>query len=172
MLNSNAETRDPIEFESSLPSLLNYLNEERIRFIEEVDDWKEGIRLACAPLIEEQKIMPQYIETLINENDTEHTYSFLGETMAIPHADRPNQILNDGFSMLILKRPIQFKNKHKVQIIVPLAIEEKTNHLKAILQLQKLAEDTELMKKLMSKQKPEEVIEIIKTKLLNIEIKV
>lgn len=172
MLNSNAATRDPVEFESSLPSLLNYLNEERIQFIEEVDDWKEGIRLACAPLIEEQKITPQYIETLINENDTEHTYSFLGETMAIPHADRPNQILNDGFSMLILKRPIQFKNKHKVQIIVPLAIGEKTNHLKAILQLQKLAEDTELMKELMSKQKPEEVIEIIKTKLLNIEIKV
>lgn len=170
MLNKNGSAKRPTELESTLPSLLYYLDKERIQFIEEVDDWKEAIRLACSPLVKEQKITQDYIETLINENDTEHTYSFLGEKMAIPHADRPEQVINDGFSMLVLKKPIQFRNQHKVQVIVPLAIGEKTKHLKAILQLQNIAEDKALMNKVIHSKESSQVIEMIKDKL-DIEVK-
>lgn len=169
-LNSNESKSSTIDSESSLPSLLSYLSEERIQFIEEVEDWKEGIRLACAPLVEEQKIKVSYIDTLIKENDTEQTYSFFGKSMAIPHSDSPEEILNDGFSMLILKKPVKFENQHEVQIIVPLAIDEKTQHLKALLQLQKLAEENELIDELLKKEESYEVIEMIEKKLLNNEV--
>lgn len=165
VLTGNTKGNNPYESDVTLPNLSNYLTEDRIQFIEEVEDWKEAIRLACVPLLEAQKITESYIEALIDENDTEHTYSFLGKTMAIPHADKEKGVLNDGFSMLVLKNPVKFRNQHEVQVIVPLAIEEKTKHLKAILQLQEIASDDEVIEKILSQEDAKQVMHLLQEKI-------
>lgn len=150
-----------ISREEGLPGLDFYLSEKTIQVVDEVKDWKTAIRLACQPLLEKKAITPDYVEALIEQNDTEETYSFLGCSMAIPHASSERGVISDAFAMLILKQPVTFRNNKKISLITPLAIHNQTLHLKAVNQLAGLAEDKEKIAKLMSLSDPAEVLHCI-----------
>jgi len=132
--------------------LKQFLPSEFIQLRDKVNNWQEGIRVACQPLIERNIVKPSYVKTLIEVNDHQHLYSFLGKWMAIPHAAPEKGVMADAFAMLILKEPISFKNGHKVSIITPLAIYNQNRHLKALSQLVELAEDEERLSKILESQ--------------------
>ncbi|WP_243299386.1 BglG family transcription antiterminator [Bacillus litorisediminis] len=144
------QRKDNKDIAKNVPyGLKQFLPYEFIQLKESVDTWEEAIILACQPLLERNIIKPSYVNTLIEENDRQHLYSFLGKNMAIPHASPEKGVLADAFAMLILKKPISFKNGHKVSIITPLAIYNQNRHLKALSQLVELAEDEERISKII-----------------------
>lgn len=148
--------------QNALPDLNSYFAPDAIQMIDSVKDWKEALTLACAPLLNRGIITANYIDTLISENDTEEAYSFLGDTMAIPHASVEKGVLSDGFALLILKKPVQFRNQKQIRIITPLAILNQSVHLKAIIQLNQLAEDDSAISNLLAAEDPSVVRKIIK----------
>ncbi|WP_066053532.1 BglG family transcription antiterminator [Robertmurraya korlensis] len=129
--------------------LKQFLPIEFIQFSNKVETWQEAIAIACEPLVKNNIIRSSYVTTLIEDNDHQHIYSFLGKYMAIPHAAREKGVLADAFAMLILKEPVEFANGHKVSIITPLAIYNPNRHLKALFQLADLAEDDWKMSELL-----------------------
>lgn len=152
----NAKSR-----EEGLPGLEDYLSDQTIQLVDEVKDWKDAIRLACQPLVEKKAITLEYVEAMIEQNDTEETYSFLGCCMAIPHASSEKGVHSDAFAMLVLKQPVTFRNNKKISIITPLAIHNQTRHLKAVNQLAGLAKDEEKIMQLLALQNPAEVFHYI-----------
>ncbi|MBM6615245.1 transcription antiterminator [Desemzia sp. RIT804] len=153
---------DRNSIDATLPSLEHYFSDEVIQIVDQVTDWKEAIRVACQPLLDKNAITPDYIEALIEQNDTSETYSFLGKEMAIPHAATEKGVISDSFAMLILKKPVLFRNNKKVSIVTPLAIYNQTLHLKAVNQLAGLAEDNERITRLLSAKDPFEAFQVIK----------
>ncbi|WP_434351270.1 BglG family transcription antiterminator [Trichococcus flocculiformis] len=148
--------------QNALPDLNSYFAPDAIQMIDSAKDWKEALILACAPLLNRGIITAGYIDTLISENDTEEAYSFLGDTMAIPHASVEKGVLSDGFALLILKKPVQFRNQKQIRIITPLAILNQSVHLKAIIQLNQLAEDDSAISNLLAAEDLSVVRKIIK----------
>ncbi|MEK5390017.1 BglG family transcription antiterminator [Margalitia sp. FSL K6-0131] len=137
--------------------LKQFLPSEFIQMKERVNNWQEGISVACQPLLERNIVKSSYVRTLIEENDHQHLYSFLGKRMAIPHAAPEKGVMADAFAMLILKEPIPFKNGHKVSIITPLAIFNQNRHLKALSQLAELAEDEKRISRILKARDVSEV---------------
>ncbi|WHZ32873.1 BglG family transcription antiterminator [Desemzia incerta] len=150
--------------EEGLPGLEDYLSEQTIQLVDEVKDWKEAIRLACQPLVEKNIVTLEYVEAMIEQNDTEETYSFLGCSMAIPHASSEKGVNSDAFAMLVLKQPVTFRNNKKISIITPLAIHNQTRHLKAVNQLAGLAKDKGKIMQLQMLNNPAEVFQYILNK--------
>ncbi|MFL2101067.1 BglG family transcription antiterminator [Desemzia sp. FAM 23989] len=148
--------------DATLPNLEQYFSDDVIQIVDQVADWKEAIRIACQPLLDKNAITTDYIDALIEQNDTSETYSFLGNEMAIPHAATEQGVISDSFAMLILKQPVLFKNNKKVSIITPLAIYNQTLHLKAVNQLANLAEDNERIAQLLSAKDSVEALQVIK----------
>ncbi|OCA87794.1 hypothetical protein A8F94_08095 [Bacillus sp. FJAT-27225] len=130
--------------------LKQFLPNNFIQIVDEVKTWQEAITLACAPLLERNIIKPSYVTTLIEANNHKQLYSFLGKSMAIPHAAPEAGVLADAFAMLILKKPVAFKNGHKVSIITPLAIFNQKRHLKALAELADIAESKDKIEKLIN----------------------
>jgi transcriptional antiterminator/mannitol/fructose-specific phosphotransferase system IIA component (Ntr-type) len=129
--------------------LKQFLPSEFIQIRDQVESWQEAITIACEPLLKSNIINQSYVTTLIEENNHKHVYSFLGKSMAIPHAAPEKGVAADAFAMLILKNPVTFENGHKVSIVTPLAIYNQNRHLKALSQLVELAEDDKGISKLL-----------------------
>ncbi len=133
--------------------LRQFLPSDFIQYRDKVENWQEAISIACEPLVKNNIIKSSYVTTLIEDNNHQQIYSFLGENMAIPHAATEKGVLADAFAMLILKNPVEFANGQKVSIVAPLAIYNPNRHLKALFQLADLAEDEKKMSKLLDSKK-------------------
>jgi mannitol/fructose-specific phosphotransferase system IIA component (Ntr-type) len=161
VLSNKSETKS-IPDQNALPDLNSYFPQDAIQMIDSAEDWKEALALACSPLLKRGIITENYIDALIAENDTEESYSFLGDCMAIPHSSVEKGVLSDGFALLILKNPVQFRNRKQIRIITPLAILNQSVHLKAIIQLNRLAEDEVAISSMLAAEELSVVREIIK----------
>lgn len=161
VLSNKSETK-AVPDQNALPDLNSYFPQDAIQMIESVEDWKEALALACSPLLKRGIITENYIDALIAENDTEESYSFLGDCMAIPHSSVEKGVLSDGFALLILKNPVQFRNQKQIRIITPLAILNQSVHLKAIIQLNQLAEDQVAISSMLAAEETTVIREIIK----------
>lgn len=129
--------------------LKQFLPNEFIQIKDRAETWQDAIVIACDPLIRNNIIKPSYVKALLEENDHLQIYSFLGNSMAIPHAAPEKGVSADAFAMLILKNPVAFANGHRVSIVTPLAIYNQNKHLKALSQLAELAEDKVKMERLI-----------------------
>lgn len=161
VLSNKSETKS-IPDQNALPDLNSYFPQDAIQMIDSAEDWKEALALACSPLLKRGIITENYIDALIAENDTEESYSFLGDCMAIPHSSVEKGVLSDGFALLILKKPVQFRNRKQIRIITPLAILNQSVHLKAIIQLNQLAEDEVAISSMLAAEELTVIREIIK----------
>ncbi|MDP4083781.1 MAG: PTS sugar transporter subunit IIA [Bacillota bacterium] len=131
-------------------SLKNFLPNKFVQIKDHVNTWQEAITIACQPLLESNIIKPSYISALIEENNHQNVYCFIGKNMVIPHAAPEKGVLADAFAMLILKNPIAFENGHKVSIVTPLAIYNQKRHLKALSELVEIAENETKIARLLN----------------------
>lgn len=150
-----------LDLANELPDLTTFLKRDYVLIKDQVVDWREGIRLACHPLLEDELISNNYVESLINEHNHQELYCFLGPYMAIPHTLPENGVQGDGFSMLILSEPVLFENGRPISIIVPLAIVSQTSHLRAIVQLAELSENKQDMLSLIEAEDGKQAYKII-----------
>ena len=88
----------------------------------EINDWREAIRLAAEPLIEDEKIKRQYVSEMIKVIENIGNYMVFIPEIAFVHAE-PTLVIENSVSILVLKKPIKFGSKKEtlVKVIVVLA---------------------------------------------------
>ena len=88
----------------------------------EINDWREAIRLAAEPLIEDKKIKRQYVGEIIKVIENIGNYMVFIPEIAFVHAE-PTLVIENSVSILVLKKPIKFGSKKEtlVKVIVVLA---------------------------------------------------
>lgn len=146
-----------------LPDLLTYIKVKYIKVIDDKDtDWKDTLYQALEPLIADKKVESKYYLELVKQISSRYNYSFLGETMAIPHGVPATGIKDDGISILISHFPIKLPYGKKVRIIAPIAFFHMDRYLKAINQLATLATDEKQIRKLLNTRTSDQAYQIIK----------
>lgn len=88
----------------------------------EINDWREAIRFAAEPLIEDKKIKRQYVSEMIKVIENIGNYMVFIPEIAFVHAE-PTLVIENSVSLLVLKKPIKFGSKKEtlVKVIVVLA---------------------------------------------------
>lgn len=136
-----------------------YLPKEHIQILGQIDTIDEAISYACNPLVDRKIVKHDYIDELIELMGYAHPYLFIKDQIVIPHVDSEN-VLSDGFSLLILKKPLNVFDKN-IKVVLPIAIHDSTNHFKAIRQLYTLFENDELLNEVYESNSEAEIFEII-----------
>ncbi len=72
-----------------MPNLTQWLNAEKIQYIERVSDWKAAIQVAGDPLLSEGAISQDYIDTIIRLKQETGPYFVIAPRIAMPHAALP-----------------------------------------------------------------------------------
>ena len=112
------------------------ISEKYAQFNLVIDDWREAIKVASQPLVEAHKIKQAYISDMIRVVETLGNYMVFIPEIAFVHAP-PENVIDNGVSILTLKEPLEFgaKNKVTIKAIVVLANKEESKSLVSLVNI-------------------------------------
>ena len=110
--------------------------EEHAQFNLVIEDWREAIKVASQPLVKYKKIKQAYISDMIRVVETLGNYMVFIPEIAFVHAP-PENVIDNGVSVLKLKEKIEFgaKNKVIIKAIVVLANKEESKCLVSLVNM-------------------------------------
>ncbi|GAA4294930.1 BglG family transcription antiterminator [Anaerocolumna aminovalerica] len=123
------------------PMLKELVTADRIRKVKRVDNWKEAVKLAAKPLLDDGSIETIYIDNMI-ESIIEHgPYIVLADRFALPHASSKNGVNKLSMSLLVVEEEVDLLGK-PVNIFMVLAATDNNSHIKALASLSEMLYDT------------------------------
>ncbi|WP_195953992.1 BglG family transcription antiterminator [Clostridium saudiense] len=133
--------------------------ENNVQFNLVIDDWKEAIKVAAKPLVKSKKIKQAYISDMIRVVENLGNYMVFIPEIAFVHAP-PDNVIDNGVSLLTLKEPLDFgvKNKVTVKAIVVLANKEESKSLVSLVNILMKGDNVEKFK---SVAKYEDIIKLV-----------
>jgi len=140
-----------------------YFSERYLQFIPAVTDWKEAIRLAAQPLLEEKTIRKSYVQAMIQNVLNMGDYIILVPNVAMPHARPETGALENGISILKLDEPVYFNQGEAVQLILCLATKDNSHHLQLLQKVSAIIDEEEKVEALVRLKNKKEFIALINT---------
>lgn len=137
-----------------MPNLTQWLNAEKIQYIERVSDWKAAIQVAGDPLLNEGAISQDYIDTIIRLKQETGPYFVIAPRIAMPHA-RPEQGAKKlGLSLVKLANPVTFDagENDPVDILFMFSAPDSNSHIEMISQLAEVLTDDDVMERVYQAQ--------------------
>ena len=146
--------------------LIDLIKKEYIQTEVEALDWKDAIKKAAVPLIEDKAINKTYVESMINAAKEFGPYFVITKGIALPHAANENTVFKNAISISVLKDSVRFGHEFNdpVKIIFMLAAKNNTEHLDSLSHLANLLSDDDFIKLLYNCQNQNEIYDYIKEK--------
>lgn len=166
VLIQSGETNVPVIIEEGgdYPLLSEITSKELIKLNVEAVDWEEAIRNSTEVLVENGKVLPSYIDGMVQTTKETGPYIVITKHVALPHARPETGAKKLAISIAILKKPVKFGNVENdpVKYIFGLSALDNQTHLTAMAELAELLDQKEFYEVLDNAQKPEEIIDFIK----------
>ena len=102
--------------------------QSRIQIIQTSDDYKNAIRLAAMPLVNENYIQPDYIQAIFDSLERFGPYIILADDFALPHAQPSELVLETGLSLLVIKEGVDLLGQ-QIRLMIVLAAKNSTDHM-------------------------------------------
>lgn len=144
--------------------MLNQLiTEETFQYTEKEFGWKEAIREAARPLVENGSVTEAYVERTIEVVEENGPFIHLGKGVAIPHARPEEGVSKTGMTLLNLKNPTNLLDDpdHAISTIIVLASEDSEKHLEALKTLTGILIDDETLNELKNATAYAEVVDVL-----------
>lgn len=140
--------------------LRDLLTSDTISLVDSVDSWEAAIRLSAKPLIELDKIEPQYVDAMIRYCEKD-PYIVIAPGVAIPHAAPEDGAREVGMSLLRIKNGVSYTSENDIHLIIAISAVDKQQHIHALMQLMNLVGSEREVNELISADSVERVYEII-----------
>lgn len=133
-----------------MPTLSNWLNKDKIQYVESVADWKEAIQIAGRPLLEEGAISPAYIDSIIKQKEEIGPYFVIAPRIAMPHTRPEHGATALGLSIVKLGLAVEFQSEENdpVDAIFMFSAPDSNSHIEMISQLAEVLSDDEVMQQI------------------------
>lgn len=97
----------------------------------EINNWREAIKYAAQPLINDQKIEENYVSEMIKVVENIGTYMVFISEIAFVHADSAF-VIENSVSILVLKNPIKFGSKNETLVKVIIVLANRTENMNLV----------------------------------------
>lgn len=133
-----------------MPTLSNWLNKDKVQYVESVADWKEAIQIAGRPLLEEGAISPAYIDSIIKQKEEIGPYFVIAPRIAMPHTRPEHGAKTLGLSIVKLGQAVEFQSEENdpVDAIFMFSAPDSNSHIEMISQLAEVLSDDEVMQQI------------------------
>jgi mannitol/fructose-specific phosphotransferase system IIA component (Ntr-type) len=105
--------------------------QELIQIARSASTYQAAIQLACTPLIQQGYIEASYVSRIFDAIETFGPYIILADEFALPHAEPGNDVLQTGFSVLVLENPVDLLGQ-PVSVMIVLASINSTDHIERL----------------------------------------
>ena len=128
------------EKEAYQPMLKELITEDRIRKVKAVEDWKEAVRIAAKPLLDDNSIDESYVVDMIESIEKHGPYIVLADRFALPHASSKNGVKKLAMSLLVVDEEVDLLGK-PVNIFMVLAAVDNNSYIRALASLSEMLYD-------------------------------
>lgn len=118
--------------EQEQQGLADLITPGRIQLVNSVSDWREGIVLAAAPLVDEGLINTHYVTAMIDCVEKYGPYIFINPEVALAHAKPDGHVHGLSASMLLVRQGVTFPEEKLAKVIIVLALIDDEQHLGAL----------------------------------------
>lgn len=145
--------------------LCDIINPNLIKIDVQALDWEAAIRLSAAPLLKENYISRDYIETIVANTKKDGPFMVITKSVALPHARPADGVKKLGLSLVRLKQPVEFGSKENdpVKYVFCLAAEDNKKHLDAMAELVEILSDSDFYKMIDNAKSVKEIYDYIQT---------
>ncbi|MBF1695050.1 PTS sugar transporter subunit IIA, partial [Selenomonas sp.] len=100
-----------------------FVAQKHYSFHEGFDDWRDAIRVACAPLVADGTIQKEYVSYIIEKVEELGPYIVIAPEICIPHAERGRGVNRTAMCFMKSETPVRFHEdgEHDARIFVVLA---------------------------------------------------
>lgn len=130
----------PPKSKENKPTLVDLLKPSRITIREQALGWREAIRLAAQPLLQEGTITGGYVQAMIDYIDRYGPYIIATPGVAIAHARPEDGAVRASISLLVIRDGVPFSDQpnHLVNLLFVVVGIDGQFHLRALTQLANL----------------------------------
>lgn len=144
--------------------LTDFLTDDLVKLDVEASTPEEAIQTVGNLLVSAEKILPEYIDDMIQTFHNLGPYIVLSPGIAMPHSKPSNHVKEPCIAFCRLKKAIEFHHptNDPVKFLFALAGNDEIGHLNLLKGLCSFLMNEENVKKLYTIQKEKELIELIR----------
>ncbi|MCT4599097.1 MAG: PTS sugar transporter subunit IIA [Vallitalea sp.] len=142
--------------------ITNTITKDVVQCMKSVPNWREAIKIASKPMLEQGKITEGYVEAMIQSVDEFGPYIIIAPMIAMPHARPEAGSLEIGLSVLKLEEPVSFTNNDEnlASLIIVLSCKEDGKHIEVLGQLAEVLSDEDNYNKALKAQNVKDILEV------------
>lgn len=143
---------------------MSVFNEKFIAVEKKIDSWEEAITFSGNLLLNEGKILPRYIDAMIENVNKLGPYILIAPNIALPHARPDSGVLEEGISVLVLKQPVYIGGAEDkpALLIICLAAKDAHSHIDLLKTISSWLSDESLVNQMLEVETKDELNEIVR----------
>jgi PTS system ascorbate-specific IIA component len=136
-----------------------FVAKKHYSFHEGFDDWRDAVRAACKPLIDDGTVEKEYPEIIIGKVEELGPYICIAPNICIPHAERGRGVNDTAMCFMKTEKPVNFSDdgEHDARIFVVLAAVDDEVHIQNLMALSETLSDEDLVAKILEAKTPEDL---------------
>ena len=140
-----------------------FVAKKRYSFHKGFDDWRDAVRAACQPLVDEGVADELYPKEIIKKVEELGPYIVIAPNIAIPHAQEGLGVHDTAMCLMLTEEPVHFDPndpEKDARIFVVLASVDNNVHLQNLSALSDSLSDEDLVAKLLEAKTPEDLLKL------------
>lgn len=131
-----------------------------IKIVEEVNDFKEAIKLSCDELVKEGSASPEYYDAILSKIEEFGAYFCIADHIAMPHARPEDGALKTDLCVVKLNKEVDFLGK-PIKIFFTITAVDSSSHIETIKRLAEVCMNSEKIEKILNSKNEEEIMEVM-----------
>ncbi|KGJ50620.1 PTS sugar transporter subunit IIA [Clostridium sp. NCR] len=131
-----------------------------VKVLDNVNDYKEAIKITCDILQKRDSINGSYYEAILNKIDEFGSYFCIAPKIAMPHARPEDGALKTDLCLLKLNKPVDFLGK-EVSLFFTLSAVDSSSHLEIMQKVAKVCMDQNKLNTILNLNNEKEIMEVM-----------
>ncbi|TXJ34879.1 PTS sugar transporter subunit IIA [Brachyspira aalborgi] len=127
---------------------MNILSKNNIMIVEQINDWKEAVKLSVEMLINNGSVKPEYLTNIYKNVEELGPYMLLCPEVVMPHCRPEDGALNKSISLLKLNKPVKFFD-NDTYLYISISAIDSDSHIDYIQNIVKVISEDELLQSLL-----------------------
>ena len=131
-----------------------------VKVLDNVNDYKEAIKITCDILQKRDSINDSYYEAILNKIDEFGSYFCIAPKIAMPHARPEDGALKTDLCLLKLNKPVDFLGK-EVSLFFIFCSVDSSSHLEIMQKVAKVCMDQNKLNTILNLNNEKEIMEVM-----------
>ena len=144
--------------------LKEIIEKKRYSFHEGFDDWRDAVKAACQPLVDEGVAEPVYVNEIIRKVEELGPYIVIAPDICLPHAQEGLGVHDTAVCFMKTEKPVSFSDdgEHDARLFFVLASTDNAKHMENLMAISEELSNEEFVAKLLQVKNADDLMALEK----------